>query len=323
MCLVRQSWTLVLVTLLVGCGSSDSVDSKTPGANDGGSSTPQIDLPDVADLPTRADGVPVAYKYRVTYDCRRTDTLPDGQQNVVDEQMQFVYSWQWQGNEAELLLHRIDFQMTTDDQFSMKSSMTGSGRTIEQDGVTVEEAFEDLNPEWQESLESSFDTPLCNLVVDDEGNQHPPTVTDRLGAKLVIDRGIIANSRLFQGPFPTTGKNLWEATAEIVAPHYARGTLTYEMADPQTTATNDLIEVNVSGTLTAPPETASTDVGSVTYTLDGTIVYSKRMRAWIAGNIEAELAFDTFVMQQKIPTRGKVALTMKLLTAEEIETSGD
>ncbi|MEE8452446.1 MAG: hypothetical protein V3R99_11050 [Thermoguttaceae bacterium] len=318
---VRRSWALLLVTLLVGCGSSEP-DSKVPGAKDGGASSPRAALPDVADLPTRADGVPVAYRYRVTYDCRRTAAMPDGQQSVVDEQTQFVYSWQWQGNEAELVLHSMDLQLTTDDQLSMKSLMTGSRHMTEQGGVTVDEAFEDLNPQWQELLRSSFNAPLCHMVFDDEGNELQRTVTDRPGAKLVIDRGIVANSRLFHGPFPT-GTNLWEATSEISTPFYARGTLTYEIADQQTSATDDLIEVHVSGTLTGPPETVSTEVGPVTYTLDGTIVYSKRMREWVAGNLEAELAFDAFIMQQKIPTRGKVALTMELLSSKAIDAASD
>jgi len=319
--LVRRSWALMLVAMLVGCGSAES-NSQAPGSNDGEASTPLPDLPDVADLPTRADGVPVAYKYRVTHDCRLTAAMPDGQSSVVDERTQVVYSWRWQGNEAQLVLHGIDLRATTDDQPSIKSSMTGSRHVTEQGGVTIEEAFADLNPQWQELLKSSFDTPLCDLVVDDQGDQIQRTITDRPGAKLVIDRGIVTNSRLFQSPFPT-GKNLWEATAEIAVPHYARGTLTYEIADPQTGATDDLVEVHVSGTLTGPPETASTDMGNVTYTLDGTIVYSKRMREWIAGNFEAELAFDTFIMQQKIPTRGKVALTMKLLTSEAIDAASE
>ena len=319
---VRRSWALMLVATLVGCGSSEPADSKTPQAEDGGASTLRADLPAIADLPTRADGAAVAYKYRMTYDSRRTATLPDGQQSVVDEQTQCDYSWRWQGNEAQLVLHGMDFQVMADEQLSIESSMTGSRHVTQQGGVTVDEAFEDLNPQWQELLGSSFDTPLCDLVIDQRGNQLQRMITDRPGAKLVIDRGIVTNTQLFQGPFPTN-KTRWEATAEIAVPHDARGTLTYEITDPQTSATGDLVEVHVTGTLTGPSETELTDVSNVSYTLDGTILYSRRMRQWVAGSIEAELTFDALLMQQKIPTRSKLTVTTKLLTSELIDTTSN
>ncbi|HYW77924.1 MAG TPA: hypothetical protein VE890_00035, partial [Thermoguttaceae bacterium] len=272
------------------------------------------------------------YKYRMTHDCRRTSALPDGQQSVVDERTQSVYSWHWQGNEAALVLHRIDFEVSADDQLAMKSSMTRSRRVVEQDDVTLDDAFADLNPQWQEVLESSFDTPLCNLVIDDGGNQLQRTVTDRPGAKMVIDRGIVANARLFQGPFPS-GRNAWEAAAEIAVPHYASGTLAYEIVDPPTVTGDDLIEVHVSGKLVGTPATGSpgtesfdteaADVGNVSYTLEGTVVYSRRMQQWIAGNLEAELTFDAFLMGQKIPTLAKVVLSMTLLSSETVDTSVD
>lgn len=338
---LHQTAAVVLLSLSVGCGgqSEPAAPARAGGparqasadatpqspfshAQPSGPKTPQIEIPETSQLPTRDGRNPVQYNYEVMLDSRCTTQAPDGQTAEVDAHTLFAYAWRWRGNEAELRLRCMEVRTAVDGQPMMESTMSGSHFYLQQGGQTMDTTFENANPQLRQVLQDCFRTPMCRVLVDNDGRELERTITAGPAARPVVETGIIANARLFHGPFPAA-QNTWQAAGEMAMGNggYARGNLTYETlgtpAAPGDESAN-LVEVKVSGTLTGDVKLDVSEIKNAVYKVEGTQVYSKRLREWVSGALVVRLSFETHALGKKVTNTGTVQLAMKLVSSQEL-----
>lgn len=335
---------VLLFSLMIGCGTQpdpaatpDTGRSQehpsgvtasaatVPSADRAPTTVPRSEIPPTVQFPSRDGRRPVAYKYRIQLDSRCTAQTPDGQSNKINADTSLTYVWRWRGSEAELLLDSMDVRTTINGQPMMESTMNGSRFYLKQDGQTMDETYDNASPELKQVLQDCFRTPMCKVVVDDEGGELKRTITAGPAAQTVVNTGIISNARFFHAPF-RHGKTTWEAPGEMAMGNgeYARGNLAYETTDQPVTSGDEpsnLVEVKVSGTLTGDTKRDVGDVKNVVYRVEGIEVYNKRLREWISGALTVRIAFDTHAMGQRVANSGTIRLAMKLVSAEELPSA--
>jgi len=320
----RVYWigVVLLLGVAIGCGGSDVPKAGQSGQGAG----PQQAGAALASGPQEA-GPAEERQYRVTIQSTCTAQMPDGQKNLIDSDASFRYTWRFRGREAELLLHEIGDRTRLNGQPMVESNRSRDrfhARRGEQ--VVVDATFDTADEQLREVLRDSFDCPLCKVALDEEGREVARSITAGPGAQMVLDDGIIANARLFHGPF-APGKKRWESPAEISMGQgrFARGTLRYELLGQPAGNVKPpgQVAVKVSGELTGGGEVGAGRRDSVTYRLAGTQVYDKDLGRWRSGRFDVAMSSQIAAGEQKIVATGTTKIEMDLLPEEtpEVQTA--
>jgi len=312
---------IVVLTCLVtalGCGGSDSVSPASAGPS--AAAPPARETPEMSPSSSVSSSAAEDFRYRVSLHSTCTANMPDGRVNEIDADASFQYTWRHQGNQAELLLHRIDDTTRLGDQPVIESTRSRE-RFHAQRGeqVLADASLDNAEPPVREMLLASFDSPLCKITLDENGREVAREVTAAPAAKMVLDDGIIANARLFHGPFPA-GKKTWQAPAQISmgGGRFADGTLSYTLIDRSTSssvAPQDRIPVHVAGELVGGAANGPAGQDRVTYRLDGTQIYDRTLGRWISGEFDVSMTSEIGAEGQKITAAGTTKIEMAMVPA--------
>lgn len=323
----RVSWIGVAMLLGVAAGCGSGPDVPQAGQSDDGAGPQQAGAGAAKAPGSQPVGPAEDRQYQVTIHSTCTAQMPDGQKNLIDSDASFRYTWRFRGREAELLLHQIEDRTRLNGQPMVASSRSRDrfhARRGEQ--VVVDATFDTADEQLREVLRDSFDCPLCKVALDAEGREVARSITAGPGAQMVLDDGIIANARLFHGPF-VPGKNRWEGPAEISMGQgrYARGTLTYELLDQHAgdAAPPGQVAVKVTGELTGGGEVGAGRRDSVTYRLAGSQVYDKDLGRWRSGRFDVAMSSEIAAGEQKIVATGTTKIQMEMLPegTPEVQTA--
>jgi len=323
----RVHWIAVALLLSAAAGCGSRSDDPKAGQT-GGDADPQQTGPAASAASSSQPAGPAEDRqYRVTIHSTCTAKMPDGQENLIDSDASFHYTWRFRGREAELLLHRIDDRTTLNGKPMVESSRSRErfhARRGEQ--VIADASFDTAGEQLKAVLRDSFDSPLCKVTFDAHGRELARSVTAGPGAQMVLEDGIIANARLFHGPFPA-GQTRWESPAEISMGQgrYARGTLTYELRDHPagSVGPRGRVAVKVSGELTGGGEADAGRRDSVTYRLAGTQIYDRELGRWTSGEFDVAMSSEITAAEQKIVATGTTDIRMELLPGgpPEVQTA--
>jgi len=322
----RVYWVgvVLLLGVAIGCGGSDVPKA---GQSGDGAGPHQAGAGAAKASASQPVGPAEERQYRVTIHSTCTAEMPDGEKNLIDSDAAFQYTWRFRGREAELLLHQIEDRTRLNGQPMVESSRSRErfhARRGEQ--VVVDATFDTADEQLREVLRDSFDCPLCKVALDQQGREVARSITAGPGAQMVLDDGIIANARLFHGPF-APGKKRWESPAEISMGQgrFARGTLRYELLGKPAgdVAPPGRVAVKVSGELTGGGDVGEGRRDSVTYRLAGTQVYDKDLGRWRSGRFDVAMSSQIAAGEQKIAATGTTKIQMELLPEEtpEVQTA--
>ncbi len=263
---------------------------------------------------------PTDCRYQVTLHSTCTAKMPDGQTNEIGADASIEYTWRFRGNQAELLLHRIEDRTTLGDQPTVCSTRSREQIHARRGDEVIVDATQDTAEEpLAAMLQASFDTPLCTMILDDDGREVARQTTVDPGAKMVLDEGVIANTRLFHGPFPAE-KKTWQAPAEISmgGGRLAKGTLEYTVLDrpPADRVTPpEQVAVRVTGQLAGGDDEGPAGRDLVTYRFDGTQVYDRKQGCWISGKFDVGVRSEVSSGNDKIVADGTTRIEMSLVSA--------
>lgn len=268
-----------------------------------------------------AGGSAVTHKYRVRLDSQCHMTMPDNTRRRIDSHVTFVYTWRWQGNEGELLLHSMEERTAVDGQVITASDMSRSRFRAQQGDTVLEETIDTAGPQLKHMLCDSFETPVCKVVREQTREGEKQVVTKREEGTL-LGEGIVATALFFQKPFPKR-RNRWEAPGELSmgAGGYARGILAYQLAEAETADAarpSHQVAVNVRGTLTGQRDPRAPGLHTVVYRLDGVQVFDTRLDQWVLGTLTVRMSCNAAPTGQQLPESGMIQLAMQRLPSDGV-----
>ena len=342
--------SVLLLCVMVGCGSPADSDVPSETSVDGpaalqtpmrlapsttAEARPAIELPPGASLlpPTATSGSLVC-KYGVTIASQCTATVPQHGSSQINTRSEFVYSWQFGGEQAGgeqlreepsaqrqavLRLHDMKLSTTLDGQQISCTELCRSRFLNEQDGRRQEGSFIEATPDQQQVLLASFEAPLCTLSLDEYGQELDGETTSVPGAEVALGAGIIPAARLFHAPF-FEGRPSWTAPAELSmgAGRYARGELTYTVSSDREPNAPNTVKVGVAGTLVGEEGQADGEIQNAVYRVTGEQHFDTDLGHWKAGHLDVALSFDTQIQDQTITTKGVIDVDLELLLATPV-----
>ena len=234
----------------------------------------------------------------------------------IDADTFFRYTWTQNGNEKVLKINAAHVKTQQDGQELMNTFMSREKFIDIKNGKKNEIAYEEGREELKTVLRESFDTPLCKLVTDKNGEERVTIIT-KPGAKGLLDNGIIANALLFHSRFPTD-KNQWQSTREISMGNggFAKGTLTYiKQARDRTRQTL----VKVSGIFTKDafklPD-SPLRIKNARYVVNGSQTYDTARGEWVSGKLSFKISFQMTNNELPLATaEGNMQITLKMIAS--------
>ena len=316
------AWTILLLPLALGCGRDSAPPPDPDKTPDATSASPPGELDSTGPDRQTRPREPMAHKYEVTLVSRLTMQGVDVKAEAIEADTRFVYTWQCRPGERVLVLHSQGMKVVIDGRAQTEALMDRSRFRAKGRGKTTDVPFEKAPPQLRDMLRDSYETPLCRLAVDEDGNVASETVTAGPGAELAVKNGAIANCRLLHPPFPR-GKRAWKAPATISmgSGSYASGQLTYK-AGPAL-AEGDAagrIPVAVSGTLTGGGTVGPTEVRNARYVVHGSQTFDPGRGHWVDGSLTLDTSFDTYLHGKKIASNsGTMTASLKWLGSAKLE----
>ena len=222
----------------------------------------------------------------------KMDIVAQGKVQKVDAETDIYYTWTRNARRRVLSIQSLMAKVGVDGKPLSNGFMSRAKITQTEQGETQEVLLESATEELKQMLQDSFDSPVCEREVDDNGREVKRTVVAGPGAKDLIDSGIIANALLFHPPF-LQDQNEWQAQTEVSMGNggYATGRLSYT----KTGGAKIGQTVKVSGTLTnesfKKPGTPVT-IKNASYVVRGEQTYDPSQQAWVSGEIAIDVSFQ-------------------------------
>jgi len=320
------AWTILWICLVLGCGRDSTAPPEAGNAPDASSASLPGDLdserPDRPSPPRE----PMAHKYEMTLVSSLMIQGPEGEAMHIAGDTGFVYTWQCAPGERVLVLHSHRMNITIDGRPQTEALMERSRFYCKRDGDTTDVALDKAPQKLRSMLRDSYETPLCRLAVDEDGNVKSETVTAGAGAEVLIKNGTIANCRLLHPPF-CRGKRAWRAPAKITIGEgcYATGDLIYRAGPAR--AEGDAagrIPVEVSGTLTGAGTMGPTEVRNARYVVHGRQTFDPARGHWVDGSLAQEVSMDTYLQGKKIASNsGTMNVSLKWLGSTRLDPAPD
>jgi hypothetical protein len=256
-------------------------------------------------------GAPAAPRFRLKCEARMI-TTSDGEQQKLDADTTFEYSWKRDGNVRILVLESVSLNMAVDGQETMNTRMSRAGVFGTQAGRRIDKKLEDAPEDKQKFLTDLFGSPICKIEMDESGKEIKRTIVAGRAAVPVLATGLIANSTFFHPWF--SSEDEWRIDQEISsAENLAKGPVTYKKTPGGKAG---LQVVKVTGTLTADGGRDSDGhmVKDSKFTVAGEQTYDTTRKEWVAGKLTMDMAFKVTRNEKEVGSaKGAMTMTFKLL----------
>ncbi|MBX9583540.1 MAG: hypothetical protein K2X87_24830 [Gemmataceae bacterium] len=261
-------------------------------------------------LPAPAADPPAPVRYELRLDSDLLMTV-GGRKVPVTADTTIRYAWAADGPKRVLTVDGLDVTARQGGTVLLSAAMSAEAfddRSGNQGTVKAADA----PPPLKAMLADSFGPPVCTLTVDRDGTETAREVTDRPGAKGLIDNGMVANATLFHPPLPAGGVKPWTAARSVGMGEggEAAGELTYT---PQPGGKDGEVVVKVAGTLAKDRHEAGPKViRNARYKVTGTQTYSPAKGGWVSGRLDLDVSFDLEVGGKPVGSaKGTMTVTLK------------
>jgi hypothetical protein len=221
------------------------------------------------------------------------------------------YAWQVEGKKRLLTFDNLDVKVLQGSAVLLSAGMSREAFEDRSGPKANVVKAADAPKELREMLQDSFGPVVCTLEVDPDGKETGRKLTDKAGAKALMDQGMVANALIFHPPF-SSGKEPWKAKVSVSMGDggLADGDLTYT---PQPGSKGGEVVVKVEGTLKKDKHVAGQKtIKNAVYKVTGSQTYSTEKKEWVSGKLDMDVAFDLEIGElAKGSAKGTMNMTLK------------
>lgn len=225
---------------------------------------------------------------------KRVPQQKDVKPDVIDSVLGFSYRWQSAGLKRTLFFDELSVNVETAGQTIMRNTMSRTGIVDRRSQPASITEYAKAPAALQAILKDSFDSPIFELTLEENGLVAGSQIVAGKGATPLIEQGMIENARLMHPQIPV-GQTSWKSMTRISMGNggFADGELTYTLTEGGKSGQ----KVNVTGLLGKEKVVlpgGTSEVQNIRYEVSGSQEFNPASRTWISGQLELKVHFELF-----------------------------